>query len=339
MSGRGILAADMATMRAAVAAGLRWWLDELAGMVPHRWRRAQIGRLALYTYDPKLGALEFLPPASGISPKDDAPMAVVLPAQLTLLRTIVYPPVRTRDLTNLIELDRDRIMPHGRDALLAARVLARDPVSGRMQVEVAGLPLTAATALAHTLAQTPRKPACILASAPEPAGLAPIDLLPALRRAGLIGTADRSATPLWMAVGFLFLLNIGVLVWRDTATLDNLSATIDQQQPAVAVAHRIIARMRGEDRIAADTAAARSAREPLALMARIGQALPPGTWIQRFSWQGGTVQLAGYHPPKSDVSGALRHAGLAVARYGDTSDEAPTPLGEPFEVIVRLGKP
>jgi general secretion pathway protein L len=339
MSGRGILDADMATMRGWLATGLRWWLDELTGMVPRRWRDRGVGRLAFHVYDPEAGTLEPLPTAGGGRTRPDAAAAVVLPPRLTLVRTIAYPAVSERDLGNLIELDRDRIMPQGRDALLAARVLARDPASGRMQVEVAGLALASAEALAQVLRQLPREPVRILASAPEPPGAAPIDLLPALRRAGLIGAGNRSASSLWLAVGFLFLLNIGLLVWRDSAALDNLSATVDQQQPAVSVAHRIIARMRAEDRIAALATAARASREPVALLARIDQALPAGTWIQRFSWQGNAVQIAGYHPAKADVSGALRRAGLAVVRYGDTSNEAPTPLGEPFEVTLRLGRP
>lgn len=341
MTGAGILNADMATIRSLVITGLRWWWDELAGIVPRRWREARVGRLAFHAYDPERGTLELMPATGSASPRADAPAVVVLPAELTLIRTIDYPAVSERDLARLIDLDRDRIMPQGAEALLAARVLARSgpigPASGRMQVEVAGLPLDRARALAMALATLPREPVRVLASAPVVADHPPIDLLPALRRAGLSGTTARSAMPLWLAVGALFLLNIGLLVWRDSAALDELSATIDQQQPAVSVAHRIIARMRSEDRIVQDTAAARHRREPVALMARIDQALPAGTWIQRFSWSGDAVQLAGYHPPRSDVSGALRHAGLVVVRYGDSSDEAPTSLGEPFEVTVRLG--
>jgi general secretion pathway protein L len=339
MNGAGILNADMATLRSLIATGLRWWWDELAAIVPRRWRDGRSGRQALYVYDPELGTLEPIPATSSAGPRSHAPaVVVVLPAELTLIRQIDYPAVSERDLARLIDLDRDRVMPQGAEALLAARVLARDQLSGRMQVEVAGLPLDRARALAMALQAAPREPVRLLASAPCVADLPPIDLLPALRRAGLIGTTARSAMLLWLVVGFLFLLNIGLLVWRDSAALDNLAATIDQQQPAVSVAHRIIARMRSEDRIAQQTVATRRSREPVAMMARLDQALPAGTWIQRLSWSGDAIQLAGYHPPRSDVSGALRHAGLAVVRYGDGSEEAPTPLGEPFEVTVRLGK-
>lgn len=345
MSLGGLLETDMATMRGWLVTGLRWWQAELADMVPRRWREVRIGELAVYGYDPELGELALRPTASGALPRPDLPAAVVLPPQLTLIRSIDYPAVSERDLASLIELDRDRIMPQGRDVVLAARVLARDPASGRMQVEVAGLPMIRAQALAATLMHSPtappRLPVRVLAGMPGGGTIATaagsIDMLPALRRAGLIGGVDRSPAPLWYVVAFLFLLNLGLLVWRDSASLDTLSAAVDQQQPALGVAHSIIGRMHRDERIAQQTIDARRNREPVALITRIGRALPPGTFIQRLSWQSGRLQLAGYHPPHADVSGALRRAGLAVTRYGDASDEAPTTMGEPFEVTIKLG--
>lgn len=343
MSGRGILDADMQTLRAAALAGWRWWIDELAGLVPQGWRNRAAGQFALLAYDPVRHALEPLASSDGATSRASAPVAVVLPADLTLIRTIAMPPISPRDVANLVELDVDRIMPLARgDVLLGTRVQARTDPEGkaetRLMVEVAGLPRAHAEALAPVLASAARAPACVLVSEPEAGRPMPIDLLPALRRAGLAGAADRSAAPLWLAVAFAVLLNIGLLVWRDAATLDQLSATVEQQQPAVNVAHAIIARMRRDDQIAAATIAARRTREPLALLARIDAALPQGTWLQRFTWTGDTLQMAGFHPAKADVPGALRKAGLAVARYGDTSNEAPTPLGEPFEITLKLGK-
>ena len=339
MSGPGVLNADMQSLLGLLGTGWRWWRDEMLAMVPHWWRESGQSRLALLAYQPEREELLPLISRTDRPAKASAPIAVVLPPELTLIRNITTPSVGERDLPNLVALDADRIMPFGRgEVLLGARVLARDAQSGRQTVEVAGLARTSAESLALTLARAGRLPARVLVSMPEPGQPTPIDLLPALRRAGLAGAADRWVAPLWLAVGFLFLLNIGLLVWRDAAQLDNLAAVVDQQQSAVNIAHGIIARMRREDAIAAATAAARRSHEPLALLAQIAAALPPGTWIQRFTWQGNSVQLAGFHPPKADVSGALRRAGLAVARYGDTSNEAATPLGEPFELTLRLAK-
>ncbi len=342
----GLLDADMQTIRSWLTAGWRWWIDELAGLVPGRWRETAVNRLALVAWDPALGTLKPLPARSGAAPLADAAMALILPREATLIRVIETPAVSLRDVANLVELDADRIMPLARnDVLLGLRVRTRTeaadktPGGARLSVEVAGLPRTTAEALSQTLAKSARKPACVLVAAPEPGHSLPIDLLPALRRAGLAGRpADRSAAPWWYGAAFLFALNIALLVWRDAASVDSLAAVVDAQAPAVKVAHGIIARMHRQDAIVAATTNARRTTEPLAMLARIDAALPPGTWLQRYSWTGDSLQIAGFHPPKTDVPGALRHAGLIVGRYGNTSNEAPTPLGEPFEITLKLGK-
>lgn len=343
MSGRGLLDADMQTLRSWAVDGWRWWIDELTSMVPRRWRERTARRLALYLWDPAGGGLKPMRAGPGARTDSGAPMAVVLPRECTLIRVIDTPMVGARDLANLVELNADRIMPLARDeVLLGIRVLGSssdgNAANPRQSVEVAALPRARAELLASTLAKMPRAPAFVMVGAPELGQPAPIDLLPAMRRAGLAGVGDRSAPPLWLAAGFLFALNIGMLAWRDAATLDNLSAVVEQQKPAVKVAHAIITRMRRENAIAIAAGNARRTREPLAILARINSALPAGTWLQRFTWTDDTVKIAGFHPPKTDVADTLRKAGLVVVRYGDTSNEATTQLGEPFEITLRMGR-
>jgi hypothetical protein len=101
------------------------------------------------------------------------------------------------------------------------------------------------------------------------------------------------------------------------------------------VAHRVIGRMRAQDRIVAGALAARRSREPLMLMTNVAAALPKGSWLRKFSWSGDTIRVAGFHPHGADVAGALRRGGFAVIRYGDAG-EAPTPLGEPFDATLGL---
>lgn len=338
----GLLDADMQTVRGWIADGWRWWIDELRDVIPRRWRETSTARLALMAWDPDRAVLKPMLAHGNAAIRASAPVAVVLPADCTLIRSIETPAVSQRDVANLVELDADRIMPLPRnEVVIGFRIAGRaNGMTGanRLTVEVAGLPRARADALARLLATMTRAPACVLVSAPEPGEPMPIDLLPALRRAGLAGSTERSAAPLWLAAGFLFLLNVALLVWRDSAMTDNLSGVVEAQQPAVKVAHGIIARMHRADAMVAATTKARRDREPLALLARVDAALPPGTWLQRFNWKEDSIQIAGFHPPKTDVPGALRKAGLTVGHYGDTSNEAPTPLGEPFEITLKLGK-
>lgn len=332
MSGRGILDADMQTIGGWLTGAVRWWLEELLSLVPQRVRDRLKARTTLVDYRPGTGAL--WPRTEGVVGR--GPISVVLPPDLCLVRTIAPPQMNARDLAAMLALDGDRIMPFGDGAMiLAARIIARHGEGGRMAAEVAGLPRDSAKTLAEVLRLAARTPAHVLVSPPDPSGPLPIDMLPALRRAGLTGGRDRSGAALWLTVGFLFMLNIGLLIWRDSASVDALYSVVAQQQPAVAAAHRIVGRMRAVDTVAADTLVARRGREPLAMLVRIDRALPEGAWLQRLSWQGDAVRMTGFRAPRTDVSAALRRAGLGVLRYDDSSTTAQTPFGQPFDITIR----
>jgi general secretion pathway protein L len=320
----GLLDADMARIGHWLGSGWRWWLDELADCVPRRWRRAARGKLALVQWDDAHASFD----------ADRRAFALVLPDGLALRRTIETPVMGERDLASMIALDARRLMPLGPDgAVIGARVIARDGQTGRMAVELAALPHPAAQALAGAIAAAPRAPAQIWAAAPDGEGDAPVDLMPALHRAGLLTGDARAATRAWTIVAFLFALNLGVLVWRDAASVDALQAVVDQQAGAVGVAHRVIGRMRAQDRVVAGALAARQSREPLMVMNHLAAALPQATWLRKFSLSGDTIRISGFHPHGADIAGALRRAGFAVIRYGDAG-EAPTPLGEPFDATL-----
>lgn len=319
MTGRGILDADMATLGQWARAGWRWWRDEMAALVPTRWR-AQPPRVAW----------------DGAADLADLPAraALELPADAALTRRIETPLMSRQELDGMIALEARRLMPlAGEGAVLAARIAARQADRARMTVDLASLAPAQVEDLATALATAPVRPAAVLAPLPDKSGA--IDLLPALTRAGVLPAAGRATAIAWIAVAFLFALNLGVLVWRDSASVDALQAMVDDQRGGTAIAARVIARMRAQDAVVADLAAARRTREPLALMGRLAGALPRGTWLRRFSLSGDTLRLTGMHPHGADIAGALRHAGFAVVRYGD-SGEAPTPLGEPFDATIAI---
>jgi len=330
MSGRGLLDADMRTVGVWSASAVRWWLDQLAQLVPARWRSGGIGRRPLAHYDPLLGVIDYGNDLTG--------KVVVLPDGLCLVRRIERPVMSDRDVARMVSLDADRIMPlGGAGTIVAGRAVTRDPGDGVMTIEVAGLPRGPGEALCARIVAQGGTPAAVLASEPDQEDGNPIDLLPALRQAGLLEAAGKLTARWWMAAGFLILLNIGILIWRDAAAVENLEQVVATQQPAIDAARRIKMRIAASDRISGTTLAIRDAREPLTMLARVAAALPPGAWLQRYSWQGDTLRLAGYRPAKADVSGALRAAGLGAVRYDESAVPAATPLGQPFEITVRIG--
>lgn len=330
MSVRGILDVDMAMLGNWVSGGWHWWLDELADFVPRRWRNRSSARLAMAPWDETHATFQ---------PERDGAFAVVLPHGLVLHRRIESPLMGERDLASMIALDARRLMPLGAEgAVIGARVVARDDQIGRMAVELAALPRASAKVLADAIAAAPRAPMRVYTKMPDADGDEPLDLLPALHRARLVAGEGRNAATAWAILGFLFALNIGVLVWRDVASVDALSVVVDQQDSAVGVAHRVIDRMHAQNSLIAGVLAARHTREPLAMIGHVANALPKGCWLSKFTWTADTIRLSGFHPHDADVAGALRRAGLPVIRYSDAG-EAPTPLGEPFEATLGMGKP
>lgn len=321
MTGRGILDADMATLGRIFTAGWHWWCDEMAALVPARWRARLMARTVPVEWDGTADC-PALPPRA----------TLILPADAALTRRIETPLMTRHELDGMIALEARRLMPLAGDgAVLAARIVAPHPETGRMTVDLASLAPAMTARLAEALNQAPGRPAAVLV----PAGDGAIDILPALVRAGAMPPGGHATRIAWIAVAFLFALNLGVLVWRDSASVDALQALVDEQRGATRIAGQVIERMRVQDRLVADLATARRTREPLLLMGRLAGSLPRGTWLRRFSLTGDTLRLTGMHPHGADIAGALRHAGFAVVRYGD-SGEAATPLGEPFEATIAL---
>jgi hypothetical protein len=344
MNGSSIFQADMQTVGQWITDGVRWWLDQLATLAPKRLQEWRDARRTLADYDPETGALLPRLDSYGARPRRSGPVTIILPPAFCLSRTIERPVMSTRDMESMIQLDAARIMPMGTEGmLLAARIAARSVGNGRMQIEVAAMPREAAEALGAALAQLEKPCLAILTAAPEPqSGPQPggaIDFLPAFRRSGLVRDESRGALPLWIAVGVLFAINVGLLVWRDTAATAMLEAHIAEQQPAVNAVRRINARIAKADQFAAATVEARKTAEPLAMLSRVAAALPQGAWVQRYTWQGETLRIIGYRPQQADVAGGLRRAGLSVQRYSDASSAAQNPLGQPFEVTVRMTRP
>ena len=339
MSGRGLLDADMATIGRAAGDALRWWRDELAAMVPPRWRDRAAAPRALADYRPATGDIVVRHDDSSRG-GGTAPTAVVLPAGVLLTRVLERPAMSQRNLDSMLALESDRILPLAAgEAVLATRIVARDDVHRRLTVDVAALPLAAAQRLGVALAALPRPVHAVYTATPEPGAPPPINLLPALRRAGIVADTAASADRLWLAVAFLFALNIGVLIWRDVAVVDTLADIVAEQQPAVDTAHRIDARIDQVDRFVAATRARRGDTAPLALLGTIARALPPGVWLQRFGAQGDGLRLTGYRPAGADVSAALRRAGFSVTRYSETAATGQSRLGQAFEATLRRRKP
>lgn len=334
MTGRGILDADMRTVGAWIAQAARWWATQMAAMLPQGVKHAMRPHAVPVAWDPVRGLAE-APPRTRWS-------ALVDP-QHVLVREAVLPQLAPRVRAQLVAMEADRLMPFGAGPhVITAEPLAA-PVGGRQRLAVVGMVPATAQALAAALRSAPVLPSAVVVLL-DPVG--EVDLLPSLVRCGLLPDETAVARRWWTAVAALFALNLALIAWRDAAAVEALETAVADQQPALLVARQMSARIRRADRVSDDVARERARAEPLALMGRVAQALPAGVWLQRWGWQGDTLHLAGMRPATADVSGALRRAGLPTVRYADSTgetssaasgaDSAATPLGIPFDIVVRI---
>lgn len=322
MSGRGILDADMTTVAGWLRDGWRWWVDELAALVPDRWRTLSRGRADLARFDGTH--------LTGAAP--DRPVAIGIAPELCLVRVVERPALGERDVARMLAFEADRILPMPAETMVAAgRIVERE--GGTMRLAVAGLPRARADVLVALVAQQRLRPVRVFVD--HPAGA--IELLPALRDAGYLTVRPGAARGWWVAVAFLFVLNVGLLIWRDAARVQRLQEVVDAQAPAVGVSRAMTGRVRAGQRVALVTARRRAAYDPLGVLARVSGGVPAGTWAQRYGWTGGTLKLAGYRPRSANIVGALRQLpGFVEVRNTNTDSVAEVPAGQPFDVSARL---
>jgi len=342
MSGRGILDADMQTLGRLLAEGWRWWIAEIRDLVPRRLRgRAGGSWPRLLFRDGRL-----IPEGDGdggragrssVNPRPGSGVIVMLPGSMCLMRRIERPAVNHRDLQAMVAVEADTLLPFpsGR-MIVGAHSLgpAREP--GKIEVEIAGIPIAVAREVAETIAMARLLPERIVARI-STNGRPPIDFTPAMTTAGLIARR-RSATPLiWALVGFLAALNIAGLIWRDAARVARLEQLVEDQQPAVTIAQTIARRAEQGRAIMSRTIALRRRHDALGDLEAVGNALPDGGWLQRYAWDGLTVRLTGYRPARTDVTAAFRKSGhFAEVRSMNDETQATVPAGEPFDIHARV---
>lgn len=328
MSKRGILDADMHTLGQWLLEGWRWWTGELSALVPASLRRRGGERLEAVAY--RVGALE---PAASAARR----IAVVLPAGCCLIRRIDRPAMRDGDVAGMLRFEADTLFPYSADEMVLAWARAGGATSGRMALDLAALPIETARDVAAAVATYARVAVRVIVARDGPAPLQPIDFAPEMRRRGLLPAIRSARSMLWSLVAFLALLNIGFWTWRDAETVARLEAVVREQQPALAVAQTMTRRADQDRRLVTRTLALRRSRDALGTLAAVGGALPEGAWLQRYSWDGAMLRIAGYRPVGSDVAGALRRTGrFGQLRQEGAQTDGALPVGEPFDLSAKV---
>ncbi|MCF4164785.1 PilN domain-containing protein [Zavarzinia compransoris] len=332
MKFRDLMQMDMATLGRQLSRGLSWWIGELRGMLPARWRgpsgpRAfltlEAGRLVLHRPSPA-GWTRIEAPTR----KAAAGAVFAVPPESVLVGEFDYPVPSPADLARMIELDLDRLTPF-RPADVVFDVMVDTGGGGlargvMRRITLALMRRDDLDALKAQLATHRVAPAAIALVSAE--GRARFDFQKA---AGGTSATGRWRTRLWLLVGLLVALNIGIAVVRDRTALDRLRDQVEGQRP---LAQRIAALRRGvtaEDERRAAFVALKQGPGALDLLQRLTVALPDGVWLESLDWQGRDIRIAGHAPAGTDVAALVAAAGLEVA--------APAAWdGERFDLTARL---
>ncbi|MBO9579634.1 MAG: hypothetical protein J7498_01935 [Sphingobium sp.] len=330
MTAKTILNADMRTLANWAKVGVAWWLDELKEMVPRRLRPVRRdGFPHLYFNGSGLAAPGDAPIRTGLSAIID------LAADRCLVREIECPVLSDRDIQRMATFEVEALLPFAPGDVVATARVKGPSGPGKIIVEVAGMPASLAQALGQAVKEAGVVPMRVRAQGRGEDH--PIDFGPALRDSGIL-EKPRSATPaLWVLVAILAATNVAVSAWRDIAATDRLDALVQEQQPAVNIARVIKGRMAQNQGLVAQSMSLRRQHDALGILAATSTALPDGSWLQRYVWDGPTVRLTGYKPARTDAATALRRSQNFVdVRSMNDEVQAAVPAGEPFDIAARV---
>lgn len=332
-----LLDADMATLGRQLANATTWWLDELGGMLPGstKGKRTKISGLVVnYGIDGALRLEGVLSPLQA-DPDRRTPRAatILLPETHCLVRHVTLPAMRQADLRKLVTLDLDRLMPFAPDTAYADATVTDLPVAdGKVDVAIAALPKAKIRAIHAQSLEAGLAPRA-LGVADETGATLLFDFLPALAADGVATRTASGAGFWWGLVVALFALNCAALIFRDVDRVSQLAALVELQKPSADAARRLAKRLADDTTTRTELLARREQDNALAALGYVTRTVPNGAWIQRYSWTGETLRLAGYKQANVDVVAALRKSGAFAAVRASTSDvAAESATGQPFDV-------
>lgn len=227
----------------------------------------------------------------------EEPPAIVLtlPPGRVLRRTLTLPAAAEQNLRQVLAFEMDRQTPFKADQVhYDYRILARDPSSRQIRVEMAVVPRASVDVDAAAMAE--------IGVALNSVDIAPLgsdrrpgfNLLPAERRARQRDVWLLANVGLGALCLVLLLVAMALSVSNRSKALEALRETVDRER----VEAKAVADLRSELRGAVEGAnflSEKKRAQPVVsdLMLDLTRRLPPDTWLQRFSLTGRQIQLQG----------------------------------------------
>ena len=321
-----LLNSDMTTIGRQLRQGFDWWRGEMASMLPP----ALVGGTHRLTAFHRLDR-----DGSVIAATTRGVDTLVIEREGCLLRTLAMPKMGERDLSAMIALDADRIMPVTADQIvIGLRIEGPGQAPDTLDVCVGALPRARAQAIAEALRAATLAPRHI-GPLDESGETLAFDLAPAMREAGLLPQRPPVARFWWAAVGLLALVNVGICVLRDQQQVQHLQDLVDSQSPALTVVRKVEDRLRDNARRVSALDHKRHDQQPLRVMAALGMAMPAKAWISRLEWNDKLVRLSGYAADGVNVVSALKTSpAFTNVRASRAEAMAQTNTGKPFDLTA-----
>ena len=307
--------------RQKLSAFWRWWMGELVQLLPDRFARS--GRVPVLTLEQ--GDVVLVEPRDLAGPDarvavgtlDPAAARVALRQLLeragetrmrarlrlardeVLVRRATMPAATEENLGQVVGFELDRLTPfRPEDVYFDQRVVARDPASGQIGVELAvaqRAPVDAAVAKLRDLGVSVQG----VSPREETAGSGPaLDLLPSEQR-GERGSANERLIRNALLFAVLLLLGVALVLpaWQKREAVIGLLPSISKSQQEAQAADALV---RSVERQVADynfMQAKRHAPGALAFLEEVSRLLPDNTWVQQFdlrtAGKGREVQITG----------------------------------------------
>jgi general secretion pathway protein L len=337
-----ILNADMSAVGRMIQDGFAWWTRELIDMAP-AWLRGLADSRPNLTAEPAPdGSYVFMRGGKKVMPAlgsggRGTPVTLLLPPAGFLVREVVVPAMTDGDIRRLIALDIDRLTPFRAEAVYVDVAFKRGGVdeATRRRVAIAVIGRDAADealARARSAGLDPR--ALGVGAARQEDTL--FDFLPIIRRARG-ERSNRSRLLAWGAVALLLVVNLTVATLRDMGEIGHLRRVVNAQRAPRDQVLRLRRQVLDETARRVLVARSHGQGEPLRALDAATRALPDGAWVQRLSWDGKAMRLAGYRQANVDVVTALRASPLLTNVRNSTGDSlGRTAAGQPFDVTADM---
>jgi general secretion pathway protein L len=291
----------------------RWWLGELAALVPTRLREHLQGGGTRLLLEMKAGSPAFyrlrgrraVPLATKQAARDHKKAAVTLalPRTEIVTRKAQLPLAAEETLHEVVGFEMDRLTPFSREEVYYAfRLSGRDAKAGRLAVEIMLAPREKVDALLAEWRGQGLRIAAVDIAGGVPGQSLGVNLLPRPATKAPSRVTRAVAGALTATAATLLILALQIPLERKADYAAALSERVAAERARVAELQRLrgeIASLETETTSLADLK--RQDALTLALLDQVTRLLPDTAWLNQLSVSGDRLELSGYSPNSSQL--------------------------------------